>query len=235
MTSRAMSWRLLLAGVVSWLAAGCSFGVGSAYVNQWRERDVVEFEVCLEDATGRCEVREQVTRHQPERSFWGVIATPLPLGRVSVNANDGDFGSLDYSFSGLHLEPSLEYLRGRGRFAVGARVSFRVSMEGPVVRFTSVPVMAMGHIGLAERFSVYGGLGYAPRSSISIPESEDRPAIRDTSRLGGRALFGLQFEGARYRGEHSVVWTLELDRMWVDFGDFTVQSSSIVGSLGAYF
>lgn len=207
--------------------AGCSIGFGSAYVGQWRPREHVEFEACLQDEAGRCLDTKRVTRRVPGRRYWGLIAMlPGSMG-PSMVTHRGEASTQ------LRVEPSLEYLRGRGRWAIGVRAGAVV--EGKTGEadlpedqrdpgLASFPVTAVGRVSLLPRLSVHLGLGYSPYSV----RGDDRTFV------AGRGLAGLQLALSKTHSESFIVLTVEVDRMLVRF-DEPYRSTGITGNLGLFF
>ncbi len=192
---------------------GCSFGFGSAYVGQWREHDEVEYRACLEDESNRCISEKESVKHVPERSFFGVIVAYPALGATWVTRD----GATTPRF---RIEPSMEILRGRGRFAYGVRVGAVFDVRDAI----SLPAMLLGHYSLHERVSVYAGGGvipYARRGS-------------EQALFGARGLFGLQWALARVRSETYWVLSVEGDTSWIDF-DSSYRSTGLTGHLGIFF
>lgn len=202
--------------------AGCNLGFGSAYVGQWRAHQEVEFEVCLEDEQGRCvETRSVVTEH-PAREFWGVAMTFPSIGGSRTFASG-------LTYDAFRLEGSLEILRGQGRYAYGVRSS--VIADLGETTSVALPITAMGHVGLSERFSAYAGLGWSPHTRI---ESTDR-VIEGTSRSVVRALGGLQIVINRTHGESRFFSAFEIDHMRSTFGDLEYRSLGLMSHLGVSF
>ena len=211
--------RAAAAVVVVVALAGCSVGAGSAYVGQWRARDVVEFAACLEDDHGRCVDEKQVTTHQPARRFWGVTASYPALGAASVTSGDE-------VTTRLRGEASVGFVRGEGRVAWGVRASFMLDLGADL----SVPVTGLGHLSLSERIAVHAGLGYAPYTRRFLPDE-----AFEVSYLGARGLAGVQYALGRHHGGNSYwVLTFEADTLVARF-DHLYRSSALTGHLGLYF
>lgn len=205
------------------LLGGCSLSFGSAYVGQWRARDQVDYEICVEDQAGNCTSRQTITTHRPARRYWGFQMLFPGLGM-----SQGSYGGK--SDTALRAELGAEYLRGRGDVAFGLRVSEIWDAAG-AYWLDSPMVTAMGHLGLSDRFSAYGGLGGSPyaRLSLDLPDTDDRRV--EHSYLAGRALAGLQMVIA---GSQETRFTLglEADTVMSRFDGANFRSSSLTFQFG---
>jgi hypothetical protein len=168
--------RLALAALA---LTGCSFAPGSAYVGEWRARAVVDHEICVEDAAGRCATRRPVVRSVPARSFWGAELTVANLG-VGVIRRDGD-DQVAFSAAG-----GLELLLGRGRLGYGVRAGAAADLfaGGELV---TAEVDAIGRLGLSDRFAAYLAVGAVPYGRLSRDG-----AAPEVGHLGGQVRAGLQ-------------------------------------------
>lgn len=202
---------LLLAVLLG--CTGCSVGVGSAYVGQWRAHDEVEYRACLEDAAGKCVAEKESVKHVPERSYYGVIIPYPALGAARVT-HDGD------TRTRFRMEPSLEVLRGKGRAAYGVRTGAVLDIRDAIF----VPVMLLGHYSLHERFSVHAGLGGVPYARRGKEEAF----------LGGRGLLGFQWALGRVRSETYWVFSAEADTTLINF-DAPYRATGLTGHLGIFF
>jgi hypothetical protein len=216
--------------------AGCSFGAGSAYVGQWKPRQHVEFEACLVDdqaelevATAgepRCHDEKQVISERPGRRFWGVILPFPALGMSRV-----DYAGMTRSH--LRAEPSLEVLKGKGRFAVGVRggALFDAGTGGEddpdKLSSTSLSLAAIGHASLLDDLGVYGGVGYVT-GGVQTQATTERAA------LGGRVLGGLRLALSKTHSETFIVLSVEIDRVYLRLDD-AYQSTGLTGHLGIFF
>jgi len=198
--------------------AGCAIGAGSAYVGQWRPRTEVAIDACLVDEAGRCTDHKQVIETIPARRFWGVLIAFPALGGASVS-HAGEHHTR------LRFEPSLEILRGHGRFAWGVRGSF-VGDDAGAFAF---PVTGLGHLSLTPRLGVYGGVGYSPFARLV---ERNRPG--EITLIGGRALVGLQLAFSRAHSENFMVLSLEADTLLLGFDD-PYRSTGVTGHLGLFF
>ena len=205
------------------LGSACGFGVGSAYVGQWRAHEEVAFEVCIEDEQARCKATKQVKRQVPERSFWG-LTLDIPSMGASFNNIDG------VSSRAFRVEPSIGFLKGRGRWALGGRIGVLVNASDRSL--VSVPFMALGHLNLSQRFSVYGGAGISPYSSLGSAQEDGPSSVTHTA---GRALAGLQIVNNRARKETFILWNIEVDSLFADFDGVAYRSLGITGKIGLYF
>ena len=178
---------------------GCGFQFGSAYVGQWRARDVADHDVCVEDASGRCGETSRVMAHLPARRYWGFDFTPIAMGASLVGRGDD-------TASRLRMETSIEYLRGHGGLGFGLRLSGLFDAGGKSAVMASVlPVV---HFGLSDRASVYGGLGYLPFTMVEV-DTDDQGEVHGF--VGGRALAGLQTVLFATPAETRLIFATELD------------------------
>jgi hypothetical protein len=237
-TPRAGRAPAALATSAALLLGGCGVGMGSAFVGQWSPRQEVEFEACLVDsrapgdarAERGCKERKEVEVDVPGRRFWGVILPVLPLGASQVS-----YGGEEETQ--LRFQPSIEVLRGSGRWAYGVRTGLILdssleTVEGPDGEPMGDPdatmvawdVTALGHVSLLDRLNAYGGLGYVPYAS----------ARGHTTSVGGRAVLGAQLALTRTHSTNYIVLTMELDRVQLRL-DETYRSTSLTGYLGIFF
>ena len=193
--------------------AGCSFGVGSAFVGQWRARNRVDFEACLEDEAGRCVEKKEVVTRVPARSYWGLILTYPAMGAAFTSQSGR-------ASTRLRGEASAESIMGTGRWELGARGSAIYDLKGAF----STPLTGIGHYNLSERLSIYGGAGYSPFSQLA----------GERAFVGARGLAGMQLALSRARSENYVVVTLEADTHWLKFSN-PYRSTGLTGSIGVFF
>ena len=144
--------------VLVFVVSGCAIGAGGSAVGEWRAKRVVESTVCVEASPGVCAKTIAIGSDQPARSFGGGILTFADPGYVYARSH----GSSESAFA---LDGSYEYMRGRGRFALGARVGLTL-IDGTQHTWRVVPVTALGYYGGAWG-ALFGGLGYAPLASTS--------------------------------------------------------------------
>lgn len=222
-TTRALG---TLAGVAL-AATGCSLGAGSAYVGEWRPRAVVDYQVCVEDALGRCaETREVVTEHAARR-FWGIHMNLFALG-PSMTADERGTTS---SFRG---ESSLEYLRGRGRVAWGIRASFLFdAADGRTL--VSTPFTGLGHLSISERLSVYGGLGLSPYNQLQTGSTDTTVMLGGSTALMGRAVAGAHVVLYKTHGSTRTVLSFEADTLIGRIDGAGYRTSALTSSLGFFF
>jgi len=214
---------------VRWLAlvvlGGCGLGIGGGYVGQWRPRDQVDFEACLLDQAGGCADTKQVVSHIPGRRFWGALLELPALGAAQVD-HGGERSTQ------LHAQAGLEVLRGSGRWALGVRagmVNNARTGEGrggmPLAgAATLFPIDVIGHLGVIDQLSVYGGAGVIPLSF-----SDGAHTL-----LGGRVLAGLQLPLNKVQGAMPLVLSLELDREYLHL-DRPYRATGVAGCLGVHF
>lgn len=208
-------------------ATGCSFGAGSTYVGEWRARKVVDYQVCVEDALGRCtETREVVTEHAARR-FWGVHMNVFALG-PSVTSDERGSAS---SFRG---ESSIEYLRGRGRVAWGLRASFLFDAAEDRT-LVSTPFTGLGHLSISERLSVYGGLGLSPYNQLQTGSTDATVRVSGSTALMGRAVAGAHVVLYKTHGSTRTVLALEADTLIGRIDGAGYRTSALTSSLGFFF
>jgi len=200
--------------------AGCAVGAGSAYVGQWRPHDEVAFEACLVDDQGKCLERKEVVEHVPGRRFWGVLIAFPAVGAAGVT-HAGDSQTV------FRVEPSLEILRGSGRWAVGIRggpvIDSGVGMDakGGAV---SVPLTAIGRLSVLDQVSVYAGLGFSPFARLA----------GETAFSAERALAGLQLALSKTHSENFIILSVEVDQVRIQFDD-PYRSTGVTGNIGLFF
>jgi hypothetical protein len=224
-------WALFALTLAALATGGCSFGFGSAFVGQWSPRKQVDFEACLRDpgappGAAPCRERKTMTTDVPGRAFWGVITTVPSLG-ASWASYKGNQRSL------MRGAPSLEVLRGQGRWAWGVRTGLvledEVGAEDSQGLF-AWDVTAMGHVNLLPRLSLYGGLGYIPYAGFSAPMG----VTGERTSLGGQGLVGVQLALSKTHSESFILLNVELQRMFLSF-DETYRSTGLTGNIGLFF
>ncbi len=229
------------AAIAAAALGGCTFGTGSSYVGQWRPRQRVDFEACLREPgppgarqSTECQEKKQVITEEPGRRFWGVILTPMQFGasRVRYRADD------DVRF---RFQPSMEVLRGRGRWAYGVRTGVMFeptnqqveepppgadpNAEAPTLDMFAMDVSAVGHVSVLERLSLFAGAGYVPYASYND----------ELSNVGGKGLLGLQLALSKTHSSNYLILTVELDHYVFRLDDGNYRSSGLSGTLGIFF
>lgn len=209
-------------------SAGCSTGFGSAYVGQWRPRNPVAFEACIEDDQGRCLEQKRVHKPVAGRTFWGT-AFSLGVGASKVK-HAGE------SRTRTRTEPSMEVLWGFGRTAWGVRGSTVIDtyssssdMQGAAATDYSTSMLALtglGYLSLSDQVGVRAGLGALPYSRLGKTD--------ETSYLGARGLLGLQLALLRTTADRFLVLTIEADTVLVR-AEQTYRSSGLTFHLGFLF
>lgn len=171
-------------------ATGCAIGAGTSTVGIWRPHRQIDTDVCIEDVPGRCTRTVQVARDLPARSFGGGLVSWFNPGYLHVAGGGG-------TTQRFALDSHVEYLRGRGQFALGVRVGANVGFSIHSVLFTA-PVTAVGHWGY-PRFSLYGGAGYTPYAVNSVTVND----LKTSTQLHGFHVMGggrvLLRAGRRYQ------------------------------------
>lgn len=160
------------AALLALAASGCAVAAGASNIGQFRPRRVVDSTVCLQAPTGDCGKTIVIGRDVPARSFGGGLFAFGSSGYAQ--RRDGDAVT-----HGAVIDGFYEYFRGRGRFAVGARVGATVGVGFDSRLLFSVPVTAVAHVG-GGWGEVYLGAGYAPIATETVvpddPEAMTPPA-----------------------------------------------------------
>ena len=212
------------------LSSACSVGVGGAFVGQWRARSVVDYDVCIEDDAGRCASRKLVEHQQRARTFSGGVVSFPSVGVASVSVDDAGART-----TVLRLGSSFEYLRGRGRLALGARAGVVVDVDSDDSRgrpMLAVPISGIGHLGLSDRFALYAGFGLSPyaRARLDDGEGRSRPMV---STAGWCALVGWSTVLFRTYDTRTIA-IVEADTLQLHFGDRWYRSFAATLQLGVF-
>lgn len=229
----------LLAALVT--ASGCGFGFGSSFVGEWRGKRQVDFEACLREPAGpsataatpeaaACKDRKEVVTDLPPRRFWGVLLPMLQLGASSVSFRDRQ-DSLEIRF-----QPSIEFLRGKGRWAYGLRTGLLSETGGSTERrgdmeeeeinsLAAWDVTAVGRVSVHDRLALHAGVGYLPYAGF----------VGESTHVGARGLVGAQIGLSKVHTETRFVLTLELDHLAFTLGDDPYRSTSLTGFVGIFF
>ncbi len=198
------------------LLSGCAIGAGGSSVGEWRAKRVVESTACLETSPGVCGKTVVIGSDQPPRSFGGGIFTFSAPGYARAETR----GTSESAFV---LDGSFEYLRGRGPFALGARLGLTL-VDGQQHSWLVMPVTAMAYWGGAWG-TVFAGVGYAPLAKVSAV------GVSTTYEHDGiEALLGTRIILRETLGI-SISFSPEVRYQLV--GDSTL--ISVVGSLGLHF
>jgi hypothetical protein len=144
------------AALCALLASGCAFGGSSSVVGRWRARRIVDSTACVQSQApgGGCEKLITIGRDLPARRFSSLSLVFPATGYMQ--ARDG--GKVGH---GVVLNSYFEYVRGRGGFALGARVGAEVGDGFGSRLFFLTPVSVVAHAG-GLWGSVYAGAGYSP-------------------------------------------------------------------------
>jgi hypothetical protein len=218
---------LVMLAVIS----GCSFGVGSSYVGQWNPRKQVEFEACLvEDApdanapakSATCKDKKQVVKEVPGRKYWGVILPILQLGGARV-----DFAGKQETV--FRIQPAIEYMQGRGRWALGVRTGVLVDSaaqeaDGTARVASAMTVALIGHVSIFDQMSLYGGVGYLPYGGTQ----------GERTSVGVQGLGGFQYALNKTHSETFIVFSFEVDQTYLQL-DTTYRSMGFTGHFGIFF
>ena len=147
---------VLLVLLVLLAPAGCAFGGSSSMVGRWRARRIVDSTACVQtQAPGAgCEKLITIGRDLPARAFSSLMFV-FPASGYMQQRGDDEVGH------GVTVDSYFEYVRGRGRFALGARVGAEAANGFGDKLYFLTPVSAVGHVGDLWG-SVYVGVGYSP-------------------------------------------------------------------------
>ncbi|MEO8703886.1 MAG: hypothetical protein ABI867_27805 [Kofleriaceae bacterium] len=216
--------------VIAVMLAGCSFGMGSAYVGQWSPKKQVEFEACLVETamaadvqatSNTCVDKKQVVTEVPGRKYWGVILSMLTMGAARVEFEG-------QSSTEFRFQPGLEYLQGRGRWALGVRAGLLLdgkSTDGVEGGATAAATVALlGHVSIFDQMSLYGGVGYLPYGGTGD----------DRTFLGVQGLGGFQYALNKTHSETYIVLSFEVDHTYLQLGD-GYRSTGFTGHFGIFF
>jgi hypothetical protein len=228
-------------GAVLLAASGCGFGFGSAFVGEWTGKRQVDFEACLREPAGpsatnatpeaaACKDRKEVVTDLPPRRFWGVLLPMLQLGASSVSFRDRE-DSVEIRF-----QPSIEFLRGKGRWAYGLRAGLLSETGGSTERrddmleeemrsLVAWDVTAVGRVSVHDRLALHAGVGYLPYAGFD----------GESTNVGARGLVGVQIGLSKVHTETRFVLTLELDHLAFTLGDDPYRSTSLTGLIGIFF
>lgn len=197
---------------VLFVLTGCRLSAGHSFIGAWRAHDVPELEACLVDEIGTCKEHKSLATHVPERAYSGMVMDFFSLG-VGLASYDGE------STTHFRTDATIEYLRGRGAFAVGLRSGVVVETHGII----AVPVTGLVHYGLGDHVALVGGLGYIGG------QLDD-----ELSFLGGQAIAGVQYALTRSRTWNYGALSVEADSTWLAFSHL-YRSTGITGNFGIYF
>ncbi len=204
--------------LVALAASGCAIGAGTSTVGIWRPKRVVDTEVCIEETPGRCSRTVQVARDVPARSFGGGLVSWFNPGYLHVRGSEG----AAHRFA---LDSHVEYLRGRGPFALGVRVGANIGFALHDLLF-AMPVSLVGHWGY-PRFSLYGGTGYTPYAV-------DRVAVGDlgmSTQLHGLNVMGGGRVLLRAGRANQMTASIDMFRQYLQ----GVVATSVTAAIGLHF
>jgi len=182
MTRRRRSATCLLAWVALATQGGCAVSAGSVNVGQWRPKRQVDTSVCFEAPSGGCKRTLEIGRDSPTRSFGGAMFSWFNPGYLRLSRA----GAVS---QGAAFNSSLEYLRGRGGFALGGRLGANLgsnfASQGRK-NFVSVPLSALAYWGY-PLWSIYAGGGYTAYASAktTVGDSSSTETLRGFHLLGG--------------------------------------------------
>ena len=202
--------------------AGCAVSAGTVNVGVWRAKREIDTKVCLEAASGGCAKTLEVGRDSPTRSFGGGMLSLFNPGYLRARRSDGTVTQ------GVAFSSSLEYLRGRGGFALGGRLGANLgsnfASQGRT-NFFSMPFSVLGYWGY-PLWSIYAGGGYTAYASA-------KTTMGDTSRT--ETLRGFHFVGGarvvlRSARSYRLSTSAELQQQYL--GDTGLMT--ITGNLGLH-
>jgi hypothetical protein len=138
------------------LVSGCTVGGSSSVVGRWRARRIVDSTACVENNApgGGCDKVIAIGRDIPARRFTSLTFTFPATGYMQQRGG----GKVEH---GLVLASYFEYLRGRGGFALGARLGAHVGNGFGDKLYFMMPISVLAHAG-GMWGSVYAGVGYSP-------------------------------------------------------------------------
>jgi hypothetical protein len=204
------------AGLLCAALAGCTFGVGSPYVGEWRARREVDQEICIEDAAGGCAVRRTLFVDVPARRYWGQTLGASVGGGTS--SWDGDSRAI------VRVSIATEHLRGHGAFAWGVRAAYVAEGSDRLGEY-SVPLTLLAHYGGSEHVGFYAGLGYTPYTRLRLAEPDGRVVV---SHRGTNLVGGLQWVMRRNPLGNRVVTILEAGHHLVPVRDRPTYNATTV-------
>ena len=231
--------RALVIVALATAGVGCTVGGSSSVVGRWRARRIIDSTVCVRRPApdvgpgGRapaepqgCEQTIAIGRDVPARSFSSLTFTFPASGYMQQRGGERGFGH------GVVLQSHFEYLRGRGRYALGARVGAQIGDGFGRRVFWMMPVSVLGHIG-GLWGSVYAGAGYAPVAAEQQYVGEGEMATTLPSEYHHNSVH--VFVGTRFWLRRTLERGLSFNPEFrvETFGDSTL--TSLTGNIGLHF
>jgi hypothetical protein len=207
--------------------SGCAAGGSSSMVGRWRARRIVDSTACVQtQAPGAgCEKLITIGRDLPARSFSSLMFV-FPASGYMQQRGNGEVGH------GVTFDSYFEYVRGRGGFALGARVGAEAANGFGDKIYLLTPVSVVGHAG-GLWGSVYVGGGYSPVAvqSQSVGEGEMKTTLPAEYHHNSVHVFA----GTRFWLRRTLERGLSFNPEFriQTFGDTTLTSLS--GNLGLHF
>ena len=207
--------------------SGCAVGGSSSMVGRWRARRIVDSTACVQtQAPGAgCEKLITIGRDLPARRFSSLMFVFPASGYMQQRGG----GEVEH---GAAFDSYFEYVRGRGRFALGARIGAEAATGFGDKLYFLAPVSVVGHAG-GLWGSVYVGGGYAPVALQQqyVGEGEMRTTLpAEYHHNSVHAFAGTRF-WLRRTLERGLSFNPELRVQ--TFGDATLTSLS--GNIGLHF
>ena len=161
---------MIRVALVAVLASGCAVGGSSSVVGRWRARREIDSTVCMQrpapeagpgaqatDQSRPCDKLITIGRDLPARTFQSLSFTFPATGYMQQRGSDGYVGH------GVAFKSHFEFIRGRGRYAIGGRIGALMGDGYDRRVFFTMPISVLAHVGGAWG-SVYAGAGYSPVS-----------------------------------------------------------------------
>lgn len=159
------------------LLAGCTVGGSASMVGRYRAQRLVDSTACVQTTApgASCEKRITIGRDIPARRFTTMTFTFGDVGYVQQRGTQGDGSYVGHGFTvGGHLE----YLYGRGRWAIGGRYGLHAPMGFDDRQYVLMPISVVAHLG-ATLGSIYVGGGYSPYATEEkfMPVGDDKVSL----------------------------------------------------------
>jgi len=200
---------------------GCAVSAGSVNVGQWRPYRQVDTSVCVEAAPGVCQKTLEVGRDSPTRSFGGAMVSWFNPGYLRVSRA----GQVT---QGAAFNSSVEYLRGRGGFALGGRLGANLASNFASQgrkNFFSIPLSGLVYWGY-PLWNIYAGGGYTAYASAKTTTGD----TASTETLHGLHLLGGARVVLKNARNYRVSTSAELEQQYL--GDTAMMT--ITGNVGVH-
>ena len=174
------------------LLSGCMIGGSSSVVGRWRGHREVDSTACVQNSSApgaACDKLITIARDIPPRRFTTMTFTFAAAGYAQMRGKDGYVGH------GGTINGHLEYLYGKGKWAIGGRLggNFMFGFDDRV--FFTMPISGVAHLG-DHWGSMYAGAGYSPVATEQqyVGEGEMAMALPATFHHNGvHAFAGTRF------------------------------------------